>query len=66
MPERIQAILNRIREWWEKFTTKQKAAIISGVAVVIIALIILIVIFARPKTRVLKTASDAAEAETSF
>lgn len=64
MPERIQAILNRIREWWEKFTTKQKAAIISGAAVVIIALIILIVIFARPKTRVLKTASDAAEAET--
>lgn len=64
MPERIQAILNRIREWWEKFTTKQKAAIISGSAVVIIALIILIVIFARPKTRVLKTASDAAEAET--
>jgi flagellar M-ring protein FliF len=64
MPERIQAILNRIREWWEKFTAKQKAAIISGAAVVIIALIILIVIFARPKTRVLKTASDAAEAET--
>lgn len=64
MPERIQAILNRIREWWEKFTTKQKAAIVSGAAVVIIALIILIVIFARPKTRVLKTASDAAEAET--
>jgi len=64
MPERIQVILNRIREWWEKFTTKQKAAIISGAAVVIIALIILIVIFARPKTRVLKTASDAKEAET--
>ncbi len=64
MPERIQAILNRIREWWEKFTTRQKAAIISGAAVVIIALIILIVIFARPKTRVLKTASDATEAQT--
>ena len=39
MPEQVQNILNKITEWWKKFNTKQKALLISIVAVIIVALI---------------------------
>lgn len=35
MPEQVQNILNKITEWWKKFNTKQKALLISIVAVII-------------------------------
>ena len=41
MPEQVQNILNKITEWWKKFNTKQKALLISTVAVIIVALAIL-------------------------
>ena len=41
MPEQVQNILNKITEWWKKFNTKQKALLISIVAVIIVALAIL-------------------------
>ena len=41
MPEKLKQILNKIAEWWKKFSTKQKALIISIVAVVVVALAIL-------------------------
>ena len=37
MPERIQAILNKVVAWWKKFNTKQRTLMISAVAVVIVA-----------------------------
>jgi flagellar M-ring protein FliF len=64
MPERIQNILNRIRDWWQKFTVRQKAILISSVSVVIIALIILGVVVTRPKWVVLKVTDDAKSAES--
>lgn len=64
MPERIQQIITRIRNWWSKFTARQKAIIISAAAVVLIALIILGVVMSRPKTMVLKTATSAKEAQS--
>lgn len=64
MPERIQKILNRIRDWWKKFTTRQKVIMISMVSVVVIALIILLVVVSRPRWVVLKVASDAKEAQS--
>ena len=30
MPDRLKAILEKIKEWWLKFTTKQKTLLISG------------------------------------
>ena len=41
MPDRLKAILEKIKEWWLKFTTKQKTLLISITAVVILALVIL-------------------------
>ena len=41
MQERFQQLLTNIREWWDKFTTKQKTLIISVAAGVIVALAVL-------------------------
>ena len=64
MPERIQKMLDRIKDWWQKFTIRQKAILISSVSVVIIALIILSVVVTRPKWVVLKATDDAKSAES--
>ncbi len=49
MPEQLQKILDRILEWWKKFNTKQKALLISIVAVVLVALGILAAVVSQPK-----------------
>ena len=48
MPDRLKAILEKIKEWWLKFTTKQKTLLISITAVVILALVILAVVMTKP------------------
>lgn len=65
MADRIRAILQRIVDWWKKFTTRQKALIISSIAVVVIALIILGVVATRPQKMDLVTA-DSAEEESQI
>lgn len=63
MPERIQNTINRIIEWWKKFTSRQKAIMISMAVVVVVAISILLFVVTRPKWVVLKVASDAKEAQ---
>ena len=48
MPEQVQNILNKITEWWKKFNAKQKALLISIVAVIIVALAILAAVVSKP------------------
>lgn len=62
MPERLQQILNRIREWWNKFTTRQKALLISLVAIVVTALIILAAVLSQPNMVVLAITETPADA----
>lgn len=62
MPEQIQKILNRIIEWWKKFTTKQKTLMVSLTAVVILALVILAVVMTKPVYVPLYTAANYKEA----
>lgn len=62
MPEQLQRILNRISEWWKHFSTRQKAAIISTISIVVVALIILGVTMTRPQYKVLVTATDTKQA----
>ena len=64
MPERIQEILNRIIEWWKKFTSRQKALIISSVVVVVVAIGILVYVVTRPVMVELLTAEDATTANS--
>ena len=62
MPEQIQAILNRILEWWRKFTRRQQVLIVSITAVVVVSFIILGVVISRPTMVQLITCSDGAQA----
>ncbi len=62
MPEQIQAILNRILEWWRKFTRRQQILIASIAAVVIIAFVIMAVIISQPTMVQLVSCQDANEA----
>ena len=48
MPEQIQAIINRILEWWRKFTKRQQVLIVSITAVVLVSFIILALVITRP------------------
>ena len=58
MPERLRGILNRILEWWNKFTTKQKTLLGSITGSVVVALILLAVILTRPNWVTLTTAEN--------
>ncbi len=62
MPEFIERILNRIKEWWTSFNTKQKTIIASIAAVLVIAFSVLGYSVSRPTTVTLITCSSASEA----
>ncbi len=62
MPEQIQRILNRIREWWLSFNSRQKVIIASIAGVLIVAFAILGYAFSRPTKVNLITCSSASEA----
>ena len=62
MPERFREILDKIIEWWKKFTNKQRIVLISITSVVILALVILAVVITRPNMVELIACSDAAQA----
>jgi len=64
MPERIQEILNRIVEWWKKFTSRQKALIVSSVVVAVVAIAILVYVVTRPVTVELTTCDSADSAKS--
>ncbi len=62
MPEQIQAIINRILEWWRKFTKRQQVLIISITAVVLVSFIILGIVITRPNMVELIQCEDGAQA----
>ena len=64
MPEQIQALLNKILEWWRKFTRRQQVLIVSITAVVIVSFIILAVIITRPTMVQLVQCEDALQASS--
>lgn len=62
MPEAVKKYIDRIKEFWNKYTIKQRTIFIASVAAVIIALVILGTVLARPQTVVVRYCSSAAEA----
>ncbi len=62
MPEQIQAILNRLLEWWRKFTKRQQILIISITAVVIVSFAILAFVITRPTMIQLVACEDGKQA----
>ncbi len=62
MPENVQNILNKINEWWKKFSVKQKTLLVSITAVIVLALVILAVVMNQPNMVQLVTCENAKQA----
>lgn len=60
--ERLRQIPQRLLEWWNKFTSKQKTVIVSVAAGVVLTLAILATILTRPQYEVLITCESTKEA----
>ncbi len=62
MPERLRALWQRIVEWWNKFTPKQKTIIVSVAVAVVLAISILGYALTRPDYIVIARCESAKEA----
>ena len=62
MPERLKAIWQRILDWWNQFTTRQKTLIIGAGTVVLLTIIILVSVLNQPQYVLLATANSTKEA----
>lgn len=62
MADRIQQIPQKILEWWNRFTTKQKTILISVAAGVIITLALLVTVLTRPQYELLANCESTKEA----
>ncbi len=60
MPELFNRISAQLTEWWNKFSNKQKIAIITTVAVAIVALAVLVAILNQPNYVLLEDELDVA------
>lgn len=61
MPAQMRALIDRILEWWNKFSTRQKTMIITGVVAVVLTVVIMTVVLTRPKYVHLYHAQNATE-----
>ena len=59
--DRFKQIGQKLLDVWNKYTVKQRAIIVSSVAVVVIALAILAVVVNRPQYETLTTCSSYAQ-----
>ena len=59
--EKLKDLLNRILEWWNRFTAKQKTLLVSGVAVVILAVVFIVTRLTQPQYLLLKECESTAE-----
>lgn len=60
--ERLKELGNRILEWWNRFTAKQKTLIVAGIAVVILAIVIVVSKLTQPQYILLRECESTAEA----
>ena len=64
MPEQIQKIIDTVKEWWNKFTSRQKTLIISIAAGVVLALVVLSTVLTRTHYMTLVTCENTKSAST--
>ena len=60
--EKIKELLNKIKAWWDKFTSKQKSIIVMIVASVIFAFVLVVYFMSRPQYTRLGVYDTAAQA----
>ncbi len=61
MPEWLRNILNRIKEWWLKFTTRQKAIIIGLSILAIVVFIVILTVVTKPQYQTVYIAETTKE-----
>ena len=59
MPDIVKKYLDKIKEFWNKYSKKQKTIFISSVLVAVIAIAILGFVLAQPQTVVVRYCSTA-------
>ena len=62
MADKAKELLNKVLEWWNKFSAKQKTFIIASAAGVIIALAIIITVLLQPQYVLLLNCETTKEA----
>lgn len=62
MPEKIKEILNKMLEWWNKFSARQKTFIIASAAGVIVAIAVLATVLTKPQYILLKECETTKQA----
>ncbi|MBD5459569.1 MAG: flagellar M-ring protein FliF [Lachnospiraceae bacterium] len=62
MQEKAKELLQKVLDWWNRFTSKQKTVIIGIAAVVVFTFAILIYVFTKPQYTVWRTCETTTEA----
>ncbi len=62
MQDKVKELLDKVKEWWNRFTSKQKTMIVGAVTVVILAFAILFTVLTQTKYEVLKNCETTKEA----
>ena len=60
--EKLRELGNRILEWWNRFTARQKTLIVGVVAVLVIALVAIVTMLTRPQYVLLRECESTKEA----
>ncbi len=60
--ERLRELLNRIMEWWNRFSAKQKTLIVTGIALVVLAIVVIVSRLTQPQYVLLKECENTKEA----
>ena len=60
--ERLRELGNKILEWWNRFTAKQKTLIVSGIALLVLAIVIIVNRLIQPEYILLRECETTAEA----
>ena len=62
MADRVKGLLNKVLEWWNKFTSKQKTILASATAGIIVTIVIIASILLKPQYVVLANCESTKEA----
>lgn len=62
MPDKVKEILSRIKDWWKKFTARQKTIIVSALVATIVASSLLVSYLTRDQYMTLMTCDTTKEA----
>lgn len=61
MQDRAKELLQKVLDWWNKFTSKQKTIIVGIAAIVVFTFVILVYVFSKPQYTLWRTCENTTE-----